>query len=74
MGDLFQLIAELMGSKATPATDAGALRPGKSEVQRLCCDNTKLREATGFEPSTPLREGLASDRRLVPASREPGAI
>ena len=49
-----------MGSKATPVTDAERLRPGKSEVRRLCCDNTKLREATGFEPSTPLREGLAA--------------
>jgi NAD dependent epimerase/dehydratase len=58
MGDLFQLIAGLMGSKATPATDPERLRPGKSEVRRLWCDNTKLREATGFEPSTPLRDGL----------------
>jgi nucleoside-diphosphate-sugar epimerase len=60
MGGLFQLIAGLMGSNATPVTDAERLRPGKSEVRRLCCDNTKLREATGFEPSTPLREGLAA--------------
>jgi NAD dependent epimerase/dehydratase len=59
IGDLFQLIAELMGSHATPVTDAERLRPGKSEVRRLCCDNRKLREATGFEPLTPLREGLA---------------
>lgn len=60
IGDLFQLIAELMGSKATPTTDAERLRPGKSEVHRLLCDNTKLRAATGFEPSTPLRDGLAT--------------
>ena len=60
IGDLFQLIAELMGSDATPVTDAERLRPDKSEVRRLCCDNTKLRAATGFEPSTPLREGLAA--------------
>jgi NAD dependent epimerase/dehydratase len=60
MGGLFQLVAELMGSKATPVTDAERLRPGKSEVRRLCCDNTKLRQATGFQPSTPLREGLAA--------------
>ncbi|HEY1759754.1 MAG TPA: SDR family NAD(P)-dependent oxidoreductase [Bryobacteraceae bacterium] len=60
MGDLFRLIAELMGSNATPVTDVERLRPEKSEVRRLCCDNTKLREATGFEPSTPLRDGLAA--------------
>jgi nucleoside-diphosphate-sugar epimerase len=34
------------------------MRPEKSEVRRLWCDNTKLREATGFEPKTPLRDGL----------------
>ncbi len=60
MGDLFQLIAELMGSKAIPVTDPERLRPNKSEVRRLCCDNTKLREATGFEPATSLREGLVA--------------
>jgi NAD dependent epimerase/dehydratase len=60
MGDLFHLIAELMGSKAIPVTDAERLRPGKSEVRRLWCDNRKLRNATGFEASTPLREGLAA--------------
>src|SRR5580658_4049308 len=59
MGDLFYLIAELMGSNAKPATDAERLRPSKSEVRRLWCDNTKLLEATGFEPSTQLRDGLA---------------
>ncbi len=58
MGDLFELIAGLMQSNAKPATDAERLRPSKSEVRRLWCDNTKLREATGFAPSTPLRDGL----------------
>lgn len=60
MGDLFHLIAELMGSKAVPVVDTERLRPGKSEVRRLWCDNTKLKQATGFEPATPLREGLAA--------------
>ena len=60
MGDLFYLIAELMGSNATPVTDVERLRPAKSEVRRLCCDNRKLREATGFEPLTSLRDGLAA--------------
>ena len=60
MGDLFQVIADLMESKATPLTETERLRPEKSEVRRLWCDNTKLRNATGFEPATPLREGLAA--------------
>ena len=58
MGDLFRLIADLMGSTARPTTEVERLRPGKSEVRRLLCDNRKLREATGFEPSTPLSAAL----------------
>lgn len=59
IGDLFELIAGLMGSKARPVADAERLRPRNSEVRRLCCDNRKLRDATGFQPSTSLSEGLA---------------
>jgi NAD dependent epimerase/dehydratase len=60
IGDLFHLIAELMGSKAIPVSDPERMRPSNSEVRRLLCDNGKLREATGFEPKTPLREGLVA--------------
>ena len=34
------------------------LRPGKSEVFRLWCDNTKINQLTGFEPKFSIREGL----------------
>lgn len=70
IGDLFHLIAELMGSKAIPASDTERIRPEKSEVRRLLCDNTKLREAAGFEPKTPLRDGLVAtiDWLLRPAN------
>lgn len=70
MGELFHLIAELMGSKAEPVSEIQRMRPTKSEVRRLLCDNTKLREATGFEPTTPLRDGLVTtiDWFLRPAN------
>ncbi len=59
VGDLFSLIAGMMNSKARAVVDPLRLRPERSEVERLCCDNSKLRRAAGFEPKTPLREGLA---------------
>lgn len=59
IGDLFTAIAGLMGSKAIAVTDEERLRPEKSEVLRLRCDNEKLRRASGFEPEVSLREGLA---------------
>jgi NAD dependent epimerase/dehydratase len=58
VADLFQLINSIMGSSATVVADQARLRPGKSEVQRLKCENSKLREASGFVPQVSLREGL----------------
>ena len=40
------------------ALDDQRLRPEKSEVFRLWCDNTKIRELTGFEPKYSIDEGL----------------
>jgi NAD dependent epimerase/dehydratase len=59
IGDLFRLIAGLMGSDARPAQDPQRMRPAGSEVRRLCCNNSKLFAATGYKPSIPLAEGLA---------------
>jgi NAD dependent epimerase/dehydratase len=58
VGDLLRLIGELMGADVRAATDPDRLRPTGSEVLRLCCDNRKLRQATGFEPQVSLEAGL----------------
>jgi NAD dependent epimerase/dehydratase len=57
--DLFDLIAKLMGTPAKIVNDPARIRPEKSEVMRLWCDNRKLREASGFTPPTSLADGLA---------------
>jgi NAD dependent epimerase/dehydratase len=59
IGDLFRVIAGIMGRDAVPVCDPQRIRPEKSEVLRLCCDNSKLFEATGFRPCVSLRDGLA---------------
>lgn len=59
VGELFSLIAGMMNSKAGVVRDTARLRPERSEVERLRCDNSKLRHAAGFAPKTTLREGLA---------------
>jgi NAD dependent epimerase/dehydratase len=56
--DTLNLIKELMQSDVEFITDEERIRPEKSEVFRLCCDNTLIRELTGFEPRHSLREGL----------------
>jgi NAD dependent epimerase/dehydratase len=71
MGDVFSLIGELMHSAARPVTEQVRLRPSRSEVRRLWCDNSKLKEAAGFTPTVSLRAGLAEtiDWFLRPANQ-----
>jgi NAD dependent epimerase/dehydratase len=63
IGDLVELIAELMGASIRVVCEQERLRPEKSEVQRLKCDNSKLRKAAAFVPQIPLREGLERTAR-----------
>jgi NAD dependent epimerase/dehydratase len=58
IGSLLCLIGELMSVHVTGVTDDVRLRPEGSEVQRLCCDNRKLRAACGFAPKVGIQEGL----------------
>jgi len=58
IGDTLNLIKELMNSDVKFSTDEQRVRPGKSEVFRLWCDNTKIENLTGFKPQVDIREGL----------------
>lgn len=58
VGDTLNLIREIMNSNVEFITDDQRLRPEKSEVFRLWCDNTKIRKLTGFEPKYSIRDGL----------------
>lgn len=59
VGDTLNLIRELMNSDVEFIHDEQRVRPEKSEVFRLWCDNSRIRELTGFEPKYGIREGLA---------------
>ncbi len=60
IGDTLNSIREIMGSDVEFITEEQRLRPGKSEVFRLWCDNSKLKELTGFQPEYTLEKGLRS--------------
>ena len=47
------------------------LRPKESEVMRLVCDATKLRERTGWQPRLTRNEGL---RRTIEWFGEPANL
>ncbi len=56
--DLIAEISTLMNVELTADTDNSRIRPEKSEVERLWCDNRKIVENTGWRPSVGFREGL----------------
>jgi NAD dependent epimerase/dehydratase len=58
IGDTLNLIKELMGSDVEFVIDKDRIRPSKSEVFRLWCDNTKIKKLTGFESKVDIRQGL----------------
>ena len=58
MKDVFDTINEIMGTKAEVITEQERIRPEKSEVFRLWCDNKKINELTGFLPDYNLKIGL----------------
>lgn len=56
--DTFELIKNIIGSEAELIVDTERLRPEKSEVYRLWCDNTKIHNLTGFVPAYSIGQGL----------------
>jgi NAD dependent epimerase/dehydratase len=56
--DTLELIKNLMGSDVHFITDDQRIRPEKSEVFRLWCDNSKIKKLTGFSPKIDISGGL----------------
>ena len=58
IGTLAEKIISLIGKNVEIVSDSSRIRPPKSEVERLWCDNRKAMELLGWSPTTPLEEGL----------------
>ena len=58
MGDLAQRISSLLNKDIKIVQDSSRVRPFKSEVKRLWCDNTKAKRLLDWEPQVTLDEGL----------------
>lgn len=58
VGDTLQLIKEIMQSDVEFVVDEQRIRPEKSEVNRLWCDNAKINKLTDFVPQYDLKTGL----------------
>jgi NAD dependent epimerase/dehydratase len=58
IGELANLILEIVGSKAEVVVDERRVRPEASEVFTLLADASRIRELTGWAPQVSLRDGL----------------
>ncbi len=58
VSDTLNLIKEIMNSDVKFITDEQRIRPTNSEVHRLWCDNSKIKELTGFKPKYSIKDGL----------------
>lgn len=67
IGDLAQLIVQLIGRPVTVRTDPVRLRPSASEVRRLHADNRKAKNKLGWMPRTSLVDGLGQTIEWVRA-------
>ncbi|MFN3454472.1 MAG: NAD-dependent 4,6-dehydratase LegB [Pseudobdellovibrio sp.] len=57
--ETFNLIQKIMKTDAKLKVDANRIRPKNSEVFRLVCDNTVIKNTTGYTPQYSLEKGLA---------------
>jgi len=58
VGEVASLIKSEMASNIEIVTDEKRIRPKKSEVVRLWCDNQKIQNLTGFKPAYDINKGL----------------
>lgn len=56
--DTLTKIKNIMNSEVEFTVDSERVRPDKSEVERLWCDNAKLLKLTGFKPEIDIDKGL----------------
>jgi NAD dependent epimerase/dehydratase len=53
-----ELLCDIVGRRVPIETEAGRVRPGPSEVQRLVADNRRITELTNWRSQVPFRTGL----------------
>jgi NAD dependent epimerase/dehydratase len=70
VGELASLIIELVGTGAEVRQDPERLRPAASEVALLLADATAARDLLGWEPRTPLADGLRQTIDWIAANRD----
>ena len=71
IGDLVNLILNQIGVSLEVVTSKERIRPGKSEVDRLVCDNSKLIDKTNWKPEFSLELGIKNVINWMNDSKNP---
>lgn len=67
IGDLALLLMQLVGRKTDIVSDTPRLRPEKSEVQELICNNRRAAELLNWKPTCSLPQGLKQAIEFIKA-------
>jgi NAD dependent epimerase/dehydratase len=70
VGEIVELVGELLGKKLEVETDAARIRPPDSEVQLLLSDPSLIQTLCRWEPQVSLREGLSATIAWIETNRE----
>jgi NAD dependent epimerase/dehydratase len=70
IGEIVELVGEVLGRELEVLTDEQRVRPPRSEVQLLLSDPALARSITGWQPQVTLRDGLAQTIAWIDANRE----
>jgi NAD dependent epimerase/dehydratase len=65
IGDLLKTIIDLIGKDISIISDDERMRPSKSEVMNLLCDNKKASDLVGWKPAFTLEDGLKETIKYV---------
>jgi dTDP-glucose 4,6-dehydratase len=70
IGELVELIAELVGHELQIELDPQRVRPASSEVPRLLCDYARTTALTGWAPNVGLKAGLGQTLAWLQANQQ----
>lgn len=58
IGDIYKMLSEITNIDKKVELDTTRVRPNKSEVWKLVCDSTKIKQLVGWQPEIEFRKGL----------------
>jgi len=74
VGEIVQLVGQLLGHELEVETEDRRVRPAASEVQELLCDSALAGELTGWSATVPLSVGLEQTADWIRSDPRPWKV